>query len=243
MGRALGEFKGRGVVIGCSNFNNSCQKQHIHQGEDNFYTIDMDPNKRPDLIFDVTSDLPEDFKSRFQLTYLECLDYTAYNDDPLSKLHKRKYGGIQGFQNIWDMTSENGFILINGCPREKMFRRQISIRQLHYIELDTAGECILVAKNQQLSFDEVVQEIEHLDPALKKTIDYCKTIWGAEPNPKSGFFDLEYDNLPCMRADIIGMRGIKKEQQNNLFFKSPIGISFAEWKIEEKQYSDYEYRR
>lgn len=194
MSREISVFKGQGVVIGCSHFHSFCRTKHLHQGEESFYTIDLDQYQKPDFVFDITSTLPEAFKSRFQLTFLEHLDFTAYN--PFIEKHP----GIQGFQNIWDMTTENGFILILGCPRQKECRELISMRQLHYIELDAEGECVLIPKNQKLSFPEVIVQIEILDPTLKKTIEKCRTHKNSKPNSKLGFCSLDYGQLSCFSS-------------------------------------------
>ncbi len=188
MSRSISEFNGQGVVVGCSHKHSFCNGEH-HQGESNFYTIDLNPAQSPDLIFDITHPLPAALQSRFQLAFLECLDYKAYNDNP----ERNFYHGAQGFQNIWDMTTENGFIVIKGCPRLKEYRQQVATRHLNYIELDNMGECVLIPKNQALSYDNVIEQIEKLNPAFKKTINECKKWKGGEVNPRSGFCDLDYN--------------------------------------------------
>jgi hypothetical protein len=111
--RSIDDFKGNAVVIGCSHKHLRCEG-HLHQGNDIFYTIDVDPRQKPDFEFNITHKLPTTFNKRFKLTLLECIDHTAYS---VWGHHKE---GKQGFDNIWAMTEDEGFIVIIGCPRERI---------------------------------------------------------------------------------------------------------------------------
>ncbi|KTD16521.1 hypothetical protein [Legionella jordanis] len=194
MGRSITHFNGQAVVIGCSHFHSFCSTKHLHDDEENFYTIDANGSQNPDFEFNITHLLPEPFKNRFKLTLLECIDFTAYNDYP----QQRRDAGVRGFQNTWDMTAEDGFIVIVGCPRYLEYRRQLSLRNLKYFELDSKAECILIPKNQNLSFQEVQQQMAKLEPSLKKTIDAAKTYGNATANNELGFCMLDYHSLPSI---------------------------------------------
>ena len=197
MARSLREFQGKGVVIGCSASHAFCKKE-FHKDTNSFYTIDFNRENNPDFVFDITHQLPDDFLLKFKLTFLECLDYSAYNNKLISGTNT---GGAKGFDNIWQMTAEDGFILIQGCPRQKEFREQIARRQLHYLELDAEHECILIPKNQTLTFDQVMDNINQLPQPFKFAIEKSKTYKGSQPNTEVKLLQTLYDTLPTFLED------------------------------------------
>jgi hypothetical protein len=194
MTRSIGDFHGLAVVIGCTHFHNYCRTPHLHENQEVFYTIDLSAYQNPDFVLDINDKLPADFKNRFKLTLLENLDCTAYN-----KTMIRKNEGEAGFNNIWEMTAEDGFIVIVGCPRQQEFRESVTRNKLNYIELDTDHMCILIPKNQNLSFEEVQIQIEKLEPVLRNTIDHAKKHRNATPNLESNFCKFPYKNMMTMR--------------------------------------------
>ncbi len=139
MPRSINDFHGLAVVIGCTPFHSLCNTPHLHGNKEVFYSIDLNDDQNPDFAFNITHSLPPAFKDRFKLTLLENLDYTAYNK---SRFYRNQ--GVAGFNNIWEMTAEDGFIVIVGCPRQQEFREQVTQHKLNYVELDTDHECILM---------------------------------------------------------------------------------------------------
>ncbi len=204
--RALSAFKGSAVVVGCSHGHTFCNKG-LHQGEDVFFTIDRNGEETPDVIFDITKkELPEELRERFKLTLLECIDYTAYNASPD---HQGNDEGIQGFNNVWDMTSEDGFIVIVGCPPEKNFRERIVARNLKYIELDNDKASILIAKNQALNIHEITEQLENLDQPLKKSIHKIKNLKQTRREAELKFCDTPYeqmDGFEKLQAEVMELK-------------------------------------
>jgi hypothetical protein len=94
------------------------------------------------------------------------------------------------------MTAEDGFIVIVGCPRLQDYREQVTNkRKLKYVELDADHENILIPKNQNLSFEEVQEQIKKLEPALKSTIDGAKTHKKSISNPELNFCKVDYEDM------------------------------------------------
>lgn len=161
--RLIEDFDGMAAIIGCSAWHSFCPDKYLHE-PDEYYSIDKDKNQHPDLVMDITEPLPEDLKNRFKLVYLEYLDFDAYNDDVLKIndnicISKR---GSKGFDTLLKMTSRDGFIVIEGCPREIEFRQQIYYRHLKYVELDKDGKSILIPKDQSLSSKSLLLSLQTL---------------------------------------------------------------------------------
>ena len=221
MPRSIDDFQGLAVVIGCTHFHSFCATPHLHKNEKVFYSIDLNDGQNPDFAFDITHELPLAFKNKFKLTLLENLDYTAYN-----KSRRYDNQGVEGFNNIWEMTAEDGFIVIVGCPRQQEFRERVTQHKLNYIELDTDHECILIPKNQILSFEEVQEQIKKLESVLRSTIDgattHKKVIPNPEkvipnpekviPNPELNFCKVAYEDMDTI-AMRINFRSQVKEQR------------------------------
>jgi len=207
MGRSHLEFQGKGVVIGCSQSHSLC-KQEFHKETNHFYSIDFNPENKPDFVFDITRKLPKGLESKFKLTFLEHLDYYAYNNH---LTNETKTEGTKGFDNIWAMTAEDGFILIHGCPRQKEFREQIAKRQLYFLELDAEHDCVLIPKNQTLTFDQIMDNINKLPQPFKCVIEKTKTYKGAQPNSEVTLIQASYDSLPAFTE----FSEIEKEKLKN----------------------------
>lgn len=168
--RPIQAFKGNAVVVGCSHRHRFCETSKLfHASPDEFYTIDINSDHRPDFIFDITIPLPLDFKRRFKLTLVECLDYNAYNHQLIGGFIPGEKGTV-GFDNIWEMTAEDGFVLFIGCPRLKEFREQMCFRDLNVIELDKCGENVLICKNQKLNQKEIQEKLDMLPQPLRSSI-------------------------------------------------------------------------
>lgn len=152
--RSIDLFRGSAAVIGCA--RDDCDR-HIHDNPDIFYSFDKN-NKNADAVGDIrTPQLPESLKNRFNFIMTEYLDNTAYNDT--QTVNDAAMRGAQGFENLLSMTTDEGFILIVGSPRNKEFRQCMYSRELKYIELDVSASFILIAKNQSLSLDEITMKI------------------------------------------------------------------------------------
>lgn len=186
--RSISDFFGKGVVIGCSHNHIHCSKKDLHQ-PDAFYTIDINSKQNPDFTFDITEELPPGFNNRFQLTLLEHLDCVAYNksrfklvsiwgaDKPGGEKIEMKttttcseeeqVKGEKGFKNIRAMTDTDGFILIVGSPRSACYRK--SYNHLNYIEF--SSEIVLIPNNQEMSIQQIHDQIHNLDESLQNTIN------------------------------------------------------------------------
>lgn len=135
--RSLEDFTGKGVVIGCTHYQPRNCGSSLHSGQNDFYTIDYDDAKKPDLVLDITQTIPENYKNRFTFTLIENLDFYAYN------IYRSKAEGTKGFDTIWNMTAEDGFIVFVGCPRQKEYRHSIHKNELKYVELNAQQDRIL----------------------------------------------------------------------------------------------------
>ncbi len=149
MTREIGQFKGRNAIIGCTASHPSCEGECHPQSQ--YYSFDFYA-KGADFPLDITASLPVEFKKRFNITLVENLDFQAYNTDAF-----HRYDGKSGFTNIWEMTEDEGYILIIGCPREVEYR--ISIKDLKYIELDSQHSYVLIPKNQNINIEEIRERI------------------------------------------------------------------------------------
>lgn len=180
--RSIEEFKGDTVIIGCGNAMicrchlNPCQCcQRPHKSDERFYTIDAATYCGPDLIYNITHPLPAKLQKRFTLSILENLDASAYNPRFLLDLeYKVAESSISGFNNVKNMTTDDGFIFIIGCPRDLKFRA--SLKDLKYIEYDDQDsqlqhECVLIPNNQKLSIGEIQNAIRR-NQILADTIYY-----------------------------------------------------------------------
>lgn len=212
--RDIKQFAGDAVVVGCSNHNSLCKdKKLFHPDESNFYSIDLKQDEKPDLVFNVTEILPQEFKSRFKLTVLESLDRLAYNE-PVDARTK-SLNGAQGFQNIWDMTAQDGFILIVGCPRQKEFRNDLYLHELKYIELDEKNECILIPKNQALSINEIQESLAKIEPYMASAINNAKTYDKSMPKEPFAFCELTYKDLDSLYKTSLNTVSPQKQIQKN----------------------------
>lgn len=172
--RAIQDFHGEGVVIGCTHRASYCS-HNTHKDHHHFYTIDINKAAKPDFVFNLRGMLPQDLEKRFKLTYVENLPYDAYNQNTFSAKKENSLSGLQGFENIWNMTQDDGFILIRGCSRDKNYRRSLMQKGLFYIELNDNNNNILIPKNQFLSLAEIDEALKTLDPALQQPINALRT--------------------------------------------------------------------
>ncbi|MDP1604743.1 MAG: hypothetical protein Q8M03_15935 [Legionella sp.] len=192
--RLLEDFNGTAAVIGCTNTPNphsDCGSGNrvLHANSDIFYSIDFNKDKQPDLVLDITGDLPVFLKNRFQLVLIECVDIPVYNSRPPHK----------GFDNIWSMVEDNGFILFIGTPRWKNARDYLYSRKLRYIELGAEG--VLLPKNQHLTEEEINSTISQLPPELINTIKNASILYNS-PVSEYVFCSLKEENFPTLREAI-----------------------------------------
>lgn len=212
--RDLADFKGKAAIIGCSGNNSFCDTKHLfHPSDENFYSIDISETQKPDSILNITETLPEVFKERFELTVLEHIDFTAYNE-PIDT-RTRSYNGKKGFQNILNMTKDDGFILFIGCPRQKEYRAELYKQKIKYIELDSDNECILIPKNQKLSIKEVKDKISKLEPSLFQSINNAAKFNKAKPK-QLNFCEVNYDSLDTFENIIAQDRKLLSRNDNLL---------------------------
>lgn len=197
--REISQFKGDAAVIGCSNNHSYCDKKNLfHPERDNFYSIDMEADQGPDFVFNMTNTLPEELKDRFKLTLVECIDFIAYNE-PINKRMRSK-NGRNGFQNILDITQHDGVIVIIGCPRLKEYRNELHQRQLKYIELDDKNECILIPKNQELSIEELQENISQMEPYIVTSINNAKILNESKPKEPFVFCNENYETMDTLQT-------------------------------------------
>jgi hypothetical protein len=159
MPRSITKFSGKAVVIGCGrNAERHSAHCKFHTDSTHFYTIDCNPHADPDCIYDLSHSLPREFKQKFTVTFLEYLPYFAYNTN-------------NGLNNIFDMTEENGYIIVIGCPEDlskNRYRELITARNLRFVELNRM--VILIPKNQTISIKTLIEQIKALDAPLTASI-------------------------------------------------------------------------
>lgn len=201
MTRFIQEFKGNNAVIGCSATLSWCVTRDCHP-EESFFSFNINRDAHPDLLQDITKDLPNGFKDRFQITYVENLDWDAYN---LSPLNRRTYNknGDKGFQNLWDMTTEDGFIFISGCDRYQETRN--SLKNLKYVELFRdhyeANMCVIIPKNQKLTIQEVNKKIKN-HHELRSLINNLNKTTYIPAEHEFTFFNIPFEELPSVTSKI-----------------------------------------
>lgn len=95
MGCSLSSFSGNNAVIGCSEKLSFCD--HRCHPYESYFSINFDREVDPDFLFNITKELPPEFKNRFHVTLVENLDWYAYNEssDPLSSRSNKN--GKKGF--------------------------------------------------------------------------------------------------------------------------------------------------
>lgn len=200
-GRNIASFKGEAAIIGCTQTHPLCDRRHLHSDQASFYSIDMNKDQRPDMVLNITEELPRILLERFQFTHLENVDYAAYNENTL----RPRSDGAKGFQNLLAMTKANGFIYIVGCPRQKEYRLELAKRGMVYIELvalpfHEENENILIPMNQNADIEEIMAAFHSLPKEIQ---EYVKTtsVWPERIEltkiPVSDLFD--YRQLDAQR--------------------------------------------
>lgn len=191
MTRDIDEFKGKNAVIACSS-KIDCGNQDCHP-EDSYYSINFSSMTEPDCLYDITKPLNDKLKERFEITYVECLDDTAYNKRIGRAANRPNNNGDKGFQNLLDMTKPNGFIVILGCNRYKQPRN--SLQNLKYIELPVQNYCgVIIPKDQSLTIDEVNQQIKN-NKDLTLLIERIHKKTYIPTDHKFSFCDIKYEDL------------------------------------------------
>ena len=195
MPKPITQFKGKNAVIGCGH-KLFCNHSSSHPSE-SYYYIDMDKNAGPDYIFDINKNLPQELEKRFNITFLEhfpCLDY--------------KY--TKGFENLWNMTAEDGFIFI--LPSYRTQRSRENLKNLKYIEIYApfcaAPVCVLIPKNQHSSIDKIHEQIQ-LNLDLKQLI--TRVLCGYPMVTPLIFFNTPHNGLSGSSTEIY-----TPEEQHNL---------------------------
>lgn len=184
MPRKLNQFSGNYAVIGCSISHPRCEGE-CHSDTNDYYSIDLAEAINPDFVFNITTELPPELSKRFQIIFLENVDWVAYNLPPDDyPAHYPIRNGDKGFKNIWEMTRDDGFIFIKGCPRTKEFRT--SLKDLKYIETTadnhpTEIECVIVPKNQNLTIEEFNEQIHRNREVYSLINKLNKTNYVLEP--------------------------------------------------------------
>lgn len=242
----LSDFKGNSVVIGCGHAyykdspnKHRCQKAHGDAKE--FLLIDSNKDAKPDLVFNITDNLPPALCNRFELTIMEGLPFFAYSNDEDFCVEAK--GGQQGFKNAWDMTKNNGILLIAGCSRTKTFRKNIYDFKLKYLELDNST--IIIPKDQTINITDLENKIKdskllcnvievYLNlrydaqlrqyPSLyqhisKKIFSYCELSYESLPNWKETQFSKTYSLKKMESKDC-------EKHDKEIFFKSPARDTF-----------------
>ena len=215
MTRSMDTFTGKNVVIGCSATHHGCTHEcHPHHS---YYSINVERSVNPDLELDITAALPAALLNRFQVTFVENIDFDAYNDSVRG--HQRRMNGKQGFQNMWNMTVDDGFIFIAGCHRSQEFRN--SLQGLNYVEIskdyDGEGACVIIPKNQTLSIDQVNEQI-HSNSELTSLIDTLNKINYIPAEHRFTFFTVPFGSLPTLgtRPDSILTEQLTPQQLHSL---------------------------
>jgi hypothetical protein len=186
--RPLSEFNGAAVVIGCSHHHEFCEKT-LHPKSEDFYSIDFQESNKPDFVFNIQGELPEDFYARFHLTLIENLDVNAFSD-LYKSVSSTTRDSQQGFVNIAMMTHNDGFILWIGCPAIKEFRKPIYDAKFKFIELN--DETILIPKDRTLSIEKVKESFFKLNPACQDSVIQQKS------NLNWQFCTTPYEQLPTI---------------------------------------------
>lgn len=213
--RLIADFYGGTAVIGCGHDGHkaSCaadRAEHklavLHADNEEFYTFDRF-NSNADCVTDICEPLPHVFYQRFRFILLEYLDCYSYNDDGPCSLMPNNNGirGRTGFQNMLDITQDDGFILILGCPRIKNFRQTIFMHQLQYLELDPGpdSQCVLIPKNQTASIEEIRTQLTSFPPKITKMLQDAVSYSHRDLRIEEILFCEEpYQRMPAQREDL-----------------------------------------
>lgn len=210
MPRTIETFTGKYAVIGCSATLTFCT--HECHPEESYFSINSDKSAQPDLIADITAPLPEGFKNRFELTFVENLDWDAYNLVPIGRRARQAHGD-KGFKNMLEMTAEDGFIIISGCDRFKESRN--SMQNMHYVEFsrDNADGygCVLIPKNQNLTVEEVNQQIKS-HPEISSLIKKLNKITYMPNDYQFTSCPIPYESLPTLFGKDYTELGLSESQ-------------------------------
>lgn len=214
MPRTIENFKGNNAIIGCSEGVSMCD--HGSHPVDTYYSLNFDSSVNPDLCIDIRSQsFPKNLHNRFLITFVENIDYIAYNNllphypsYPSTSLLK----GEDGFKNLWDITDLNGFIVFSGCPRVKEFRN--SIKKLKYLEFsrDPGADyyCVIVPKNQTLSIEEVNANIQ-LNPELTQLIYGLNKVSYLPRDYPFTFCNVPFNEFPTIQEESQGKEFIEQD--------------------------------
>ncbi|TAL64879.1 MAG: hypothetical protein EPN84_02555 [Legionella sp.] len=209
MPRDISDFHGKNVVIGCSASHRLCN--HKHHPEADFFSIDRDEAENPDFVFDIRGQLPQEFRQKFNITFLENVDFAAYNEPANTAVPVPVSIGMhasisRGLRNILNMTHIDGFIVIKGCSRIREFRR--SMQDLNYIELGSnqrinLPHTCIIPKNQQLTISEVNERIR-ANHDLMQLIERLNSTNYIPIEHQFSFCNATYESMPTLRADCLG---------------------------------------
>lgn len=185
-----------GVVIGCTHHYKGCEHE-LHPSEDLYYTIDINPDFKPDLCLNILAEgMPENLHHQFKLSILEYLPYDVYNFNPYI-MHSTRINGQNGLNNVRQITDKNGFILIVGNKRDLVFR--YSLAELKYFEIAYSQDdlyILLIPNNQNLTASEALAELDKLPLELKKTIHTALSLsYKNAQKPYNPLMIYDYCNL------------------------------------------------
>jgi hypothetical protein len=185
------------AVIGCSGRcdDDYCDKQ-VHPDNRTFYHFDTNTNIHPDSSINLgLNDLPPDFNKQFKLTILEHLPYYAYNQSGNERFREYFGDGAKAFSSMMQMTTDDGFIMIMGNPREYQFRK--SIAELNYVEIAQRADfpqckVVLIPKNQSIPFCQIKEKINALPKALQQSITTACMSSSYQPTKPTSYCRLNY---------------------------------------------------
>ena len=98
MGRDLHNFKGKNAVVACGEGVVSC-KAKLHPKND-YFSININPETSPDLVHDITKELPPIYQNEFHITLIERLDFYVYNKDVHGTFSNRNQEAIRSLVNL-----------------------------------------------------------------------------------------------------------------------------------------------
>lgn len=181
------------AIVGCTNASGETCYKRYHRNTKIFCTLDKNPSKRSDVVYNIMEPLPAELRNKFEITIAEGLPWPTFSGfaNSLPGQHPILSEGVK---NLLAMTTLNGFVLIYGCDRLKEYR--FGLGELKYVELVSTKDVVLIPADQTMSMDALWNRFHAMSPSLQTAIRECCSNKSSEPLEEDGYCNVEYKTFP-----------------------------------------------